>query len=57
MQKLTLRKSGLEISALGLAVRVCATAMDRPLTNRMQSNSAFERGVTFFDTADRYLIC
>jgi aryl-alcohol dehydrogenase-like predicted oxidoreductase len=57
MQKRTLGKSGLEISALGLGCMNFAWAYGPP-TDRQHAikviNAAYERGVTFFDTAEVY---
>jgi aryl-alcohol dehydrogenase-like predicted oxidoreductase len=57
MQKRTLGKSGLEVSALGLGCMGLSYAYG-PATDRTEAVSliraAFERGVTFFDTAEAY---
>ena len=57
MQKRTLGKSGLEVSALGLGCMGLSYGYG-PATDRTQAVSliraAFERGVTFFDTAEAY---
>ncbi|HUS05117.1 MAG TPA: aldo/keto reductase [Bryobacteraceae bacterium] len=57
MQKRTLGKSGLEVSALGLGCMGFSFGYG-PATEKQQAitliRSAFERGVTFFDTAEAY---
>ncbi len=57
MQKRKLGKSGLEVSALGLGCMNVAWAYGPP-TDRQQAvkviRAAYERGVTFFDTAEVY---
>ena len=57
MQKRTLGKSGLEVSALGLGCMGLSYGYG-PATEKDQAikliRSAFERGVTFFDTAEAY---
>jgi aryl-alcohol dehydrogenase-like predicted oxidoreductase len=57
MQKRKLGKSGLEVSALGLGCMNFAWAYGPP-TDRQQAikviQAAYERGVTFFDTAEVY---
>lgn len=57
MQKRTLGKSGLEISALGLGCMGLSFGYG-PATEKQQGitliRTAFERGVTFFDTAEVY---
>jgi pyridoxine 4-dehydrogenase len=57
MQKRTLGNSGLEVSALGLGCMGLSYGYG-PATDRTQAVSliraAFERGVTFFDTAEAY---
>ncbi len=57
MQKRTLGKSGLEVSALGLGC-MGLTFGYGPATDKQQAISliraAFDRGVTFFDTAEVY---
>jgi aryl-alcohol dehydrogenase-like predicted oxidoreductase len=57
MQKRTLGKSGLEVSALGLGCMGLSFGYG-PATEKEQSitliRTAFERGVTFFDTAEAY---
>jgi aryl-alcohol dehydrogenase-like predicted oxidoreductase len=55
MQKRTLGKSGLEVSAIGLGCMGLSYGY-RPATDKQQAigliRTAFERGVTFFDTAE-----
>jgi len=57
MQKRTLGKSGLEVSALGFGCMNFAWAYGPP-TDRQQAikaiRAAHEQGVTFFDTAEVY---
>src|SRR6201994_812791 len=57
MQKRTLGKSGLEVSALGLGCMGLSFGYG-PATEKEQAikliRTAFERGVTFFDTAEAY---
>jgi aryl-alcohol dehydrogenase-like predicted oxidoreductase len=57
MQKRKLGKSGLEVSAIGLGCMNFAWAYGPP-TNKQDAikviRAAFERGVTFFDTAEVY---
>ena len=57
MQKRKLGKSGLEVSALGLGCMNFAWAYGPP-TDRQHAikviQAAYERGVTFFDTAEVY---
>jgi len=57
MQKRKLGKSNLEVSALGLGCMGLSFGYG-PATDRQQAitliRSAFERGVTFFDTAEAY---
>ena len=57
MQKRKLGRSGLEVSALGLGCMGLSFAYGPP-TERHQAitliRSAYERGVTFFDTAEAY---
>ncbi|HXH85902.1 MAG TPA: aldo/keto reductase, partial [Nitrospira sp.] len=57
MQKRRLGKSGLEVSALGLGCMNIAWAYGPPIdrTDAVQLiREAYERGVTFFDTAEVY---
>jgi aryl-alcohol dehydrogenase-like predicted oxidoreductase len=57
MQKRTLGKSGLEVSALGFGCMGLSYGYG-PATDRTEAvkliRAAFERGVTFFDTAEAY---
>lgn len=57
MQKRKLGKSGLEVSALGYGCMGLSYAYGHP-TEKQQAialiRSAFERGITFFDTAEAY---
>ncbi len=57
MQKRALGKSGLEVSAIGLGCMGLSYGFG-PATDRQQAISlirtAYERGVTFFDTAEAY---
>src|SRR5580692_8252072 len=57
MQKRTLGKSGLEVSALGFGCMGLSFGFG-PATERSEAvkliRAAFERGVTFFDTAEVY---
>jgi aryl-alcohol dehydrogenase-like predicted oxidoreductase len=57
MKKRKLGKSGLEVSAIGLGCMGLSFGYG-PATDRQQAitliRSAFERGVTFFDTAEAY---
>src|ERR1700761_6941501 len=57
MQKRTLGKSGLEVSALGLGCMGLSFGLG-PATEKSEAikliRAAFERGVTFFDTAEVY---
>jgi aryl-alcohol dehydrogenase-like predicted oxidoreductase len=57
MQKRKLGKSGLEVSALGLGCMSMAANYGPPADKQQavsQIRAAFERGVTFFDTAEVY---
>ncbi len=57
MQKRNLGRSGLEVSALGLGCMNFAWAYGPPLDRQHAINvirAAYERGVTFFDTAEVY---
>jgi aryl-alcohol dehydrogenase-like predicted oxidoreductase len=57
MRKRTLGRSGLEVSALGLGCMNLNWAYG-PATDRQSAvrliRAAYERGVTFFDTAEAY---
>ena len=57
MQKRTLGNSGLEVSALGYGCMGLSFAYG-PATDKQEAialiRSAYERGVTFFDTAEAY---
>src|SRR5277367_5581265 len=57
MQKRTLGKSGLEVSALGLGCMGLSFALG-PATEKDEAikviRAAYDRGVTFFDTAEAY---
>ena len=57
MQKRTLGKSGLEVSAIGLGCMGLSYGYG-PATDKADAikliRAAFERGVTFFDTAEAY---
>src|SRR5258708_35157164 len=57
MKKRILGKSGLEVSALGLGCMGLSFGYG-PATDRQEAirliRAAFERGVTFFDTAEAY---
>ncbi len=57
MQKRTLGKSNLEVSALGLGCMGLSYGYG-PATDKEEAikliRAAFERGVTFFDTAEAY---
>jgi aryl-alcohol dehydrogenase-like predicted oxidoreductase len=57
MQKRTLGKSGLEVSALGLGCMGLSHAYGQPVERQAGISlirAAVERGVTFFDTAEAY---
>ena len=57
MNKRTLGKSGLEVSALGLGCMGLSFGLGTPLAKDdavALIRAAFERGVTFFDTAEAY---
>src|SRR5215471_20393006 len=57
ISKRTLGKSGLEVSALGLGCMGLSFAYG-PATDKQDAikliHAAFERGITFFDTAEAY---
>src|SRR5512136_1904669 len=57
MQKRTLGKSGLEVSAIGLGCMGMSFSYGPPADKQQMIallRSAIERGVTFFDTAEAY---
>lgn len=57
MQKRTLGKGGLEVSALGLGCMGLSSGYGRATEKQQAINlirTAFERGITFFDTAEAY---
>jgi len=57
MEKRTLRKSNLEVSAIGLGCMGLSFAYGQPVDKHdgiSLIRAAFERGVTFFDTAEAY---
>ena len=57
MQKRTLGKSGLEVSALGSGLHRIELRLwpsNRKARGYYAHRTAFERGVTFFDTAEAY---
>jgi aryl-alcohol dehydrogenase-like predicted oxidoreductase len=57
MQKRTLGRSGLEVSALGLGCMGLSAAYGKPLSRQEAIaviRGAVERGITFFDTAEVY---
>ena len=57
MQKRRLGKSGLEVSAIGLGCMGLSASYGTPLDRKdgiAMLRAAFERGVTFFDTAEAY---
>src|ERR1700722_5111067 len=57
MQKRSLGKSGLEVSALGYGCMGLSSAYGPPVPRQdgiKIIRTAFERGVTFFDTAEAY---
>src|SRR6187397_796675 len=57
MQKRKLGKSGLEVSAIGLGCMGMSHSYGRPMETADADRlirAAFERGITFFDTAEVY---
>ena len=57
MKKRTLGKSGLEVSALGFGCMGLSSAYGRPVSRQdgvKIIRTAFEQGVTLFDTAEVY---
>ncbi|HEY4051322.1 MAG TPA: aldo/keto reductase [Acidobacteriaceae bacterium] len=57
METRELGKSGLKVSALGLGCMGLSSGLGRPVekeTGIALIRAAFERGVTFFDTAEAY---
>lgn len=57
MQKRTLGRSGLEVSAIGLGCMGMSQSYGQPMETEdavRLIRSAFERGITFFDTAEVY---
>lgn len=57
MQKRTLGRSGLEVSAIGLGCMGMSQSYGQPMETQdavRLIRSAFERGITFFDTAEVY---
>jgi len=57
MQKRTLGKSGLEVSALGLGCMGMSTSYGPPKDKQEMTallHAAMDRGITFFDTAEGY---
>ena len=55
MQKRTLGKTGLEVSAIGLGCMGLSHAYGQPVEKQegvALIRAAFDRGVTFFDTAE-----